>query len=86
MCCGEALIYSGYSQNSDLREQQLESSATSAQRKLFRTDCQPTVPACRSGDEAMVQQTLLDPALAIKESWNDLRKRNSGFPENKLSG
>ena len=38
MCCGETLITSGYSQNSDLREQRLESSATSVQRKLFRTE------------------------------------------------
>jgi len=36
--------------------------------------------------KAMVQEILLDPALAIKAPWNDLRKRNSGFPENKLSG
>lgn len=36
--------------------------------------------------KAMVQEILLDPALAIKSPWNDLRKRNSGFPENKSSG
>ena len=36
--------------------------------------------------KAMVQEILLDPALAIKAPWNDLRKRNSGFPENKSSG
>ncbi|HET6886985.1 MAG TPA: hypothetical protein VFH87_03575 [Candidatus Udaeobacter sp.] len=34
----------------------------------------------------MVEEILLDPALAIKAPWNDLRKRNSGFPENKSSG
>lgn len=36
--------------------------------------------------KTMVQEILLDPALAIKAPWNDLRKRNSGFPENKSSG
>ena len=36
--------------------------------------------------KAMVQEILLDPALAIKAPWNDLRKRNSGFPANKSSG
>jgi hypothetical protein len=36
--------------------------------------------------KAMVQEIPLDPALAIKAPWNDLRKRNSGFPENKSSG
>jgi len=36
--------------------------------------------------KAMVQEILLDPALAIKAPWNDLRERNSGFPENKSSG
>jgi hypothetical protein len=36
--------------------------------------------------KAMVQEILLDPALAIKAPWNDLRKRNSEFPENKSSG
>jgi hypothetical protein len=36
--------------------------------------------------KTMVQEILLDPALVIKAPWNDLRKRNSGFPENKSSG
>ena len=36
--------------------------------------------------KAMVQDVLLDPALAIKAPWNDLRKRNSRFSENKASG
>jgi hypothetical protein len=36
--------------------------------------------------KAMVQEVLLDPTLAIKAWWNDLRKRNNGFPENKSSG
>jgi hypothetical protein len=35
---------------------------------------------------AMVQEVLLDPTLAIEAWWNDLRKRNNGFPENKSSG
>jgi len=35
--------------------------------------------------KTMVQELLLDPALAIKAPWNDLRKRNSGFPENQSS-
>jgi hypothetical protein len=36
--------------------------------------------------KAMVQEILLDPALVVKAPWNDLRKRNSEFPENKSSG
>jgi hypothetical protein len=36
--------------------------------------------------KAMVQEILLDPALGIKAPWNDLRKRNSGFAENKSLG
>ena len=36
--------------------------------------------------KTMVREILLDPALGIKAAWNDVRKRNSGFAENKSSG
>jgi hypothetical protein len=36
--------------------------------------------------KTMVQEILLDPATGTKAPWNDLRTRNSGFPDNSSTG
>jgi hypothetical protein len=36
--------------------------------------------------QAMIQEILRDPALSIQASWNNLRKRNSGFTEDESPG